>query len=81
MSPASSVRRCPFTARHGGADALPYVLRHFRANNWLLEVAMAKIERLIPVLVYDDITAAHDFLVNAFGLLRNSFNNLSAQMM
>jgi len=42
---------------------------------------MAKIERLIPVLVYDDITAAHDFLVNAFGLLRNSFNNLSAQMM
>ncbi len=28
---------------------------------------MAVTERLIPILVYRDITAAHDFLVNAFG--------------
>ena len=28
---------------------------------------MTNIERVIPVLVYEDITAAHDFLVDAFG--------------
>jgi len=28
---------------------------------------MAKFERIIPLLVYDDIPAAHDFLVNVFG--------------
>lgn len=28
---------------------------------------MAKFERAIPVLVYEDIPAAHDFLVKAFG--------------
>lgn len=29
---------------------------------------MPAIERLTPVLVYEDIPAAHDFLVNVFGL-------------
>jgi hypothetical protein len=28
---------------------------------------MAKIERIIPLLTYQDIAAAHDFLVSAFG--------------
>ncbi len=28
---------------------------------------MPKFERVIPLLVYEDITAAHDFLVAAFG--------------
>ena len=28
---------------------------------------MSRFERLIPVLTYHDISAAHDFLVNAFG--------------
>ncbi|MEP6691672.1 MAG: VOC family protein [Gemmatimonadaceae bacterium] len=28
---------------------------------------MSNIERVIPVLVYEDIAAAHDFLVEAFG--------------
>ncbi|HVR95149.1 MAG TPA: VOC family protein [Thermoanaerobaculia bacterium] len=28
---------------------------------------MSKIERIIPTLVYEDIPAAHDFLVEAFG--------------
>ena len=28
---------------------------------------MPKFERVIPLLVYEDITAAHDFLVTAFG--------------
>jgi uncharacterized glyoxalase superfamily protein PhnB len=28
---------------------------------------MARIDRIIPLLVYDDIAAAHDFLVEAFG--------------
>jgi len=28
---------------------------------------MPKIERVIPILVYEDIAAAHDFLVEAFG--------------
>ena len=28
---------------------------------------MAKFERIIPILVYDDIPSAHDFLVDAFG--------------
>jgi PAT family beta-lactamase induction signal transducer AmpG len=28
---------------------------------------MSRFERLIPVLTYHDIPAAHDFLVNAFG--------------
>jgi uncharacterized glyoxalase superfamily protein PhnB len=30
-------------------------------------MAMTKIERVIPLLVYEDIPAAHDFLVGAFG--------------
>jgi uncharacterized glyoxalase superfamily protein PhnB len=28
---------------------------------------MSKITRVVPVLVYEDLAAAHDFLVNAFG--------------
>ena len=28
---------------------------------------MAKLERIIPILVYEDIPSAHDFLVDAFG--------------
>ena len=28
---------------------------------------MPKIDRIIPLLVYEDIAKAHDFLVNAFG--------------
>ena len=28
---------------------------------------MAKFERIIPILVYDDIPSARDFLVDAFG--------------
>lgn len=28
---------------------------------------MVTVERIIPLLVYDDIQAAHDFLVNVFG--------------
>ena len=28
---------------------------------------MSRVERIIPVLTYQDIAAAHDFLVNAFG--------------
>jgi MerR family transcriptional regulator, thiopeptide resistance regulator len=30
---------------------------------------MAKFERIIPILVYDDIPSAHDFLVDAFGFV------------
>ena len=32
-----------------------------------MEVSVAKFERIIPILVYDDIPSAHDFLVDAFG--------------
>ena len=28
---------------------------------------MAKFDRIIPILVYEDIPSAHDFLVDAFG--------------
>jgi uncharacterized glyoxalase superfamily protein PhnB len=31
------------------------------------EAGMVSIERMIPILVYDDIAVAHDFLVDAFG--------------
>jgi uncharacterized glyoxalase superfamily protein PhnB len=31
------------------------------------EIVMSSFERIIPVLTYQDITAAHDFLVSAFG--------------
>jgi uncharacterized glyoxalase superfamily protein PhnB len=31
------------------------------------ESIMSNFERIIPVLTYQDISAAHDFLVNAFG--------------
>ena len=31
------------------------------------ESIMSNFERIIPVLTYQDIAAAHDFLVNAFG--------------
>ena len=30
---------------------------------------MAKFERIIPILVYEDIPSAHDFLVDAFGFV------------
>lgn len=33
------------------------------------EVSMTKFERIIPILVYDDIPSAHDFLVDAFGFV------------
>ena len=32
------------------------------------EIVMSTVERLTPVLVYEDIAGAHDFLVEAFGL-------------
>jgi MerR family transcriptional regulator, thiopeptide resistance regulator len=32
-----------------------------------MEVSMPTIKRVIPTLVYEDIPAAHDFLVEAFG--------------
>ena len=28
---------------------------------------MSRVDRIIPLLVYEDIAAAHDFLVDAFG--------------
>jgi len=28
---------------------------------------MPKFERIIPILVYEDIPSAHDFLIDAFG--------------
>jgi uncharacterized glyoxalase superfamily protein PhnB len=31
------------------------------------EIILSEFERVIPVLTYNDIQAAHDFLVNAFG--------------
>jgi len=30
---------------------------------------MAKFERIIPILVYEDIPSTHDFLVQAFGFV------------
>jgi len=30
---------------------------------------MASFERIIPILVYEDIPSAHDFLVDAFGFV------------
>jgi MerR family transcriptional regulator, thiopeptide resistance regulator len=32
-----------------------------------MEVSMTSVDRVIPLLVYEDISAAHDFLVEAFG--------------
>ena len=38
------------------------------------EVSMASFERIIPILVYEDIPSAHDFLVDAFGSFPVAFN-------
>jgi len=35
---------------------------------------MASFERIIPILVYEDIPSAHDFLVDAFGSFPVAFN-------
>ena len=35
---------------------------------------MASFERIIPILVYEDIPSAHDFLVDPFGSFPVAFN-------
>ena len=43
-----------------------------RADMREKENIMSNFERIIPVLTYQDIPAAHDFLVNAFGFCRDA---------